>query len=73
VTDITSIRTFEGFAYLAVVLDLYSHRVVGWSMQSRQAIDVVLLALRLKPARWGRNSAYSSMYRRDFAPVWARQ
>jgi hypothetical protein len=36
VTDITYIPTMEGFAYLAVVLDLYSRRVVGWSMQSRQ-------------------------------------
>ena len=34
VTDITYIRTLEGFAYLAVVIDLYSRRVVGWSMQS---------------------------------------
>ena len=31
VTDITYIRTLEGFAYLAVVIDLYSRRVVGWS------------------------------------------
>ena len=45
VTDITYIRTLEGFASLAVVIDLYSRRVVGWSMQSRQATDVVLQAL----------------------------
>ena len=31
VTDITYIRTLEGFAYLAVVINLYSPRVVGWS------------------------------------------
>lgn len=42
VTDITYIRTQEGFAYLAVVIDLYSRRVVGLSMQSRQTTDVVL-------------------------------
>ena len=35
VTDITYIRTCEGFAYLAVVIDLYSRRVIGWAMQSR--------------------------------------
>jgi len=29
VTDITYIKTYEGFAYLAVVIDLYSRRVVG--------------------------------------------
>ena len=45
VTDITYIRTLQGFAYLAVVIDLYSRRVVGWSMQSRQTTDVVLQAL----------------------------
>ncbi len=43
--DITYIRTQEGFAYLAVVIDLYSLRVIGWSMQSRQTTDVVLQAL----------------------------
>ena len=45
VTDITYIRTHEGFAYLAVVLDLFSRRIVGWSMQSRQTTNVVLQAL----------------------------
>ena len=45
VTDITYIRTHEGFAYLAVVIDLFSRRVVGWSMQARQTTHVVLQAL----------------------------
>ena len=52
VTDITYIRTLEGFAYLAVVIDLYSRRVVGWSMQSRQTTDLVLQALLM--AVWRR-------------------
>jgi len=52
VTDITYIRTLEGFSYLAVVIDLYSRRVVGWSMQSRQTTDVVLQALLM--AVWRR-------------------
>lgn len=52
VTDITYIRTQEGFAYLAVVIDLYSRRVVGWSMQSRQTTDVVLQVLLM--AVWRR-------------------
>ena len=51
VTDITYIRNMEGFAYLAVVIDLYSLRVVGWSMQSRQTIDVVLQALHMAICR----------------------
>ncbi len=52
VTDITYIRTLEGFAYLAVVIDLYSRRIVGWSLQSRQTADVVLQALLM--AVWRR-------------------
>ena len=52
VTDITYIRTCEGFAYLAVVIDLYSRRVIGWAMQSRQTTDVVLQALLM--AVWRR-------------------
>ena len=52
VTDITYIRTLEGFAYLAVVIDLYSRRVIGWSLQSRQTTDLVLQALLM--AVWRR-------------------
>ena len=33
VTDITYIRTWQGWLYLAVVVDLYSRKVVGWSMK----------------------------------------
>jgi len=50
--DITYIRTQEGFSYLAVVIDLYSRRVIGWSMQSHQTTDVVLQALLM--AVWRR-------------------
>jgi putative transposase len=52
VTDITYVKTNEGFAYLAVVIDLYSRRVVGWSIQSRQTTDLVLQALLM--AVWRR-------------------
>ncbi|KAA1283511.1 IS3 family transposase, partial [Alcaligenes faecalis] len=45
VTDITSIRTYEGWLYLAVVVDLFSGQVVGWSMDSRMSKDLVLQAL----------------------------
>lgn len=49
--------------YLAVVIDLYSRRVVGWSMQSRQTTDVVLQALHMAVqrrdcTRGGGGSAY---------------
>jgi len=52
VTDITYIRTLEGFAYLAVVIDLHSRRVIGWSVQGRQTTDVALQALLM--AVWRR-------------------
>ncbi len=52
VTDITYIRTHEGWLYLAVVLDLYSRRVVVWSLQSRIKKELVLGALLM--AVWRR-------------------
>lgn len=45
VTDITYIRTHEGWLYLAVVLDLFARTVVGWSMSGRIDTDLVLNAL----------------------------
>ena len=42
VTDITHIRTHEGWLYLAVVIDLYSRKVIGWSMHSRIKKELVL-------------------------------
>ncbi len=45
VTDITYIDTHEGFLYLAVVIDLFSRKVIGWSMQSMMHTDLVLSAL----------------------------
>jgi|TARA_B110000263_G_C15239445_1_gene478664 putative transposase len=56
VTDITYIRTYQGWSYLAVVIDLFSRRVVGWSMQSRMTTDLVLQALMM--AVWRRNPQY---------------
>lgn len=47
VGDITFIGTDEGWLYLAVVLDLYSRRVVGWSMGDRMPASLVCDALRM--------------------------
>jgi putative transposase len=52
VTDITYIRTYEGWLYLATVIDLYSRKVVGWSMQSRLYDELVINALLM--AVWRR-------------------
>jgi len=50
VTDITYIRTYEGWLYLAVVLDLFSRQVIGWSMKPRMCSDAMLMAVwRRKP------------------------
>ena len=75
-SDITYIRTYEGFLYLAIVIDLYSRRVIGWATQSRQPTDLVLRALfmavwRRKPKQpvlihTDQGSKYTS---RDWAAV----
>jgi len=52
VTDITYIRTAEGWLYLCIVVDLYSGRVVGWSMSARQDRQLVLQAVLM--ALWQR-------------------
>lgn len=53
VTDITYIRTQEGWLYLAVVVELFSRQVVGWSMGSRIDTSLVLDALLM--ALWRRH------------------
>ena len=46
VTDITEIKTKEGKLYLCIVLDLFDHRVVGWSMHPRQDRQMVVRAVQ---------------------------
>lgn len=46
VADITALGTREGWLYLAVLLDLYSRRVVGWAMSARPTRELPLGALR---------------------------
>ena len=45
VSDITYVRTYEGFLYLATVIDLFSRRVVGWSMDKNMDKHLVIRAL----------------------------
>ena len=42
VTDITYIRTWEGWLYLAVVMDLFSRKIVGWSVSANIRKELVL-------------------------------
>jgi len=46
VSDITQIRCLEGWLYVAVVLDLYARRVVGWAASPVNSADIVLVALK---------------------------
>jgi putative transposase len=46
VGDITYLESDEGFLYLAVVLDLYSRRVIGWSLQPHMRGDLIIDALQ---------------------------
>lgn len=55
VGDITYLWTQEGWLYLAVVIDLYSRKVVGWSMSSRMKSSLVCDALKM--ALWQRRPA----------------
>ena len=52
VQDITYIWTSEGWLYLAIVIDLYSRKVVGWSMGTRMKAQLVCDALTM--AMWQR-------------------
>src|SRR4051794_27453851 len=51
--DITYIPTWEGFLYLAFVLDTHSRRIVEWSIASHMSTELVVDALR----RWRSGSA----------------
>lgn len=46
-SDITYIRTDEGWMYLAVVLDVYNREIIGWSLNQRCAADLVLNAFNM--------------------------
>jgi putative transposase len=51
VADITYLRTWEGWLYLAAVQDAFSRRIVGWSMADHMRSDLVVDALNMAIAR----------------------
>lgn len=51
VADVTYIPTWSGFLYLAIVLDVWSRRVVGWSMASHMKTELVMDALDMALAQ----------------------
>lgn len=51
VSDITSIRTVEGWVHLAIVLDLYARVLVGWALAANQTVELPIAAMRMALAR----------------------
>ena len=47
VADITYLPTWEGFVYLATVLDVFSRKIVGWSMANHMRTELVVAALEM--------------------------
>lgn len=62
-TDITYVKTDEGFLRLAFVLDVYSRRIVGWSMASHLRTELVVDALEM--AVWRRKPAAGLVHHSD--------
>jgi transposase InsO family protein len=63
VSDITYVWTREGWLYLAVVLDLFSRQIVGWTMSNRINRKLVMSALLM--AIWRRRPAPGVMFHSD--------
>jgi len=63
VSDITYIWTHEGWLYLAVVLDLFSRQVVGWSLSNRMSSKLIINALRM--AIWRRQPLSGLIFHSD--------
>ena len=53
VSDLTYIATAEGFLYLVCMIDVFSRRVIGWSMSHEMTTDVFLSALEMALGRMG--------------------
>ena len=79
VTDITYSRTYEGWLFLCTIQDLFSRKIVGWSMDSQMKNNLIMKALMM--AIWNRKpkneiiihsdqgSQYTSYEWRDFLKV----
>ena len=63
VSDITYVRTAEGWLYVAAILDLYSRRIVGWASGASLAAELVLAALAM--ARLHRRPPAGLLYHSD--------
>ena len=71
VADFTYIDTAEGWLYLAVVLDLYSRRIVGWSMKTEMTAQLVMDALVM--ALWRRGKPDELLHHSDQGSQYASE
>lgn len=69
VGDMTHIRTRAGFLHLAVLLDLYARRVVGWSMSEKPDLPLIMGALTM--ALEQRRPAHGLIHHTDQGPIYA--
>lgn len=61
--DITYVWTLEGWLYLAVVMNLYSRQIVGWAMDERMKVQLVIDALKM--AYWRRKPSEGLLHHSD--------
>ncbi|GAH51921.1 unnamed protein product, partial [marine sediment metagenome] len=72
VADITYIYTQEGWLYLSTIMDLYSRKIIGWSMHRRitqkLVIQALYMAIKQRKPSWGLllHSDRSSQYANDY-------
>jgi putative transposase len=63
VNDFTYIRPYEGWLHVTMVIDLFSRRVIGWTMKSSPKADLVIDALLM--AVWGRRPVHKVLVHSD--------
>ena len=63
VADITSVPSWAGFLYLAVVLDVHSRRIVGWAMADHLRSELVIAAVDM--AVWRRRPTQGVIHHSD--------
>ena len=74
VTDLTYIRTWQGWLYLAVVMDLFSRKIIGWAtnatMHRELVLDAVLMAVRQRRPKG--TLIHSDQGTQDGSDAWRR-
>ena len=71
VADFTYVDTAEGWLFLAVVMDLYSRRIVGWSMKPEMSAQLVMDALTM--ALWRRGQPSELLHHSDQGSQYASE